>query len=81
MKKKIPGTGGSGFIGSEFVKQGLRQSHHIAVIDKLSYAGCLDRLKDFRKKFAFYKADICQKDALCRIKKNKKPLLPGLDPI
>jgi len=37
-------TGGAGFIGSGFVRQAVRKGHQVAVVDKLTYAGDLERL-------------------------------------
>lgn len=56
---KILVTGGAGFIGSAFVRQVAKSGYKIAVIDKLTYAGDLTRLKEVRGKYKFYKADIC----------------------
>lgn len=41
---KLLVTGGAGFIGSEFVRQAVKRSYSVAVIDKLIYAGDLERL-------------------------------------
>jgi dTDP-glucose 4,6-dehydratase len=51
-------TGGAGFIGSEFVRQALTQGYKVAVLDSLTYAGDLERLKAVKGKFEFFKADI-----------------------
>jgi len=42
-------TGGAGFIGSNFIRYILdKYSHYkIIVLDKLTYAGNLDNLKEF----------------------------------
>ena len=61
QKKKILITGGAGFIGSNFVHYWV--SHHpgdeIIVLDKLTYAGNLENLKDVEGKIKFIKGDIC----------------------
>jgi dTDP-glucose 4,6-dehydratase len=54
-------TGGAGFIGSEFVRQGVRRGYDVSVIDKLSYAGDLERLKEIKGEIAFYQVDIMDK--------------------
>ncbi|GAI17000.1 unnamed protein product, partial [marine sediment metagenome] len=42
-------TGGAGFIGSNFVRYILKKypDYKIVVLDKLTYAGNLDNLKEF----------------------------------
>jgi len=42
---KILVTGAAGFIGSAFVKVAIKNKLKIVVVDKLSYAGDLARLK------------------------------------
>lgn len=58
---KILVTGGAGFIGSEFVRQGVRRGYKVVVVDKLTYAGDLRRLEDIKGKYEFYRVDICDK--------------------
>ncbi len=72
-RKKILVTGGAGFIGSEFVRQGVRRGCCISVVDKITYAGDLARLKDVDGEYAFYKTDICDLEALERVIKKEKP--------
>ena len=54
--------GGAGFIGSNFIRQMLAQnkSVHIANIDKLTYSGNLDNLKDIEadERYEFIEGDI-----------------------
>ncbi len=103
MKMKILVTGGLGFIGSEFVRQLVRdcpcttkglspkgtdpevtrgavpdfdlQSKGLSliVVDKLTYAGDLQRLKEVEGKYKFYKADICDKKHIESIFKKERP--------
>jgi len=74
MKKtKILVTGGAGFIGSEFVRQAIKMGYRITVIDKLTYAGDLERLKEVKGKFNFYKVDICNRQKINKIFKKEKP--------
>lgn len=59
MCKRIPKilvTGGAEFIGSAFVR--------LIIIDKLTYAGDLNRLEEVKGKFKFYKTDICNKTSI-----------------
>lgn len=56
-------TGGAGFIGSNFIRYMLKAhpEHTITNLDKLTYAGNLENLKDIEKlpRYDFFKADIC----------------------
>ncbi len=70
---KILVTGGAGFIGSEFVRQSIKNDIDTIVIDKLTYAGDLQRLKEVEDKITFYKADITNKEFLDFIFKKEKP--------
>ncbi len=71
--KKLLVTGGAGFIGSEFVRSGVRKGYVIVVVDNLTYAGDMERLKDVEKEITFYKADIKNKDFLEVIFNKEKP--------
>jgi len=56
-------TGGAGFIGSNFVRFMLRRYDDLEVVnlDKLTYAGNLDNLRDVEDdaRYTFVKGDIC----------------------
>jgi len=69
---KILVTGGAGFIGSEFVRQGAR-SFPLIVVDKVSYAGDTLRIQEVAKDITFYKADITQRARLNKIFSKHKP--------
>ena len=71
--RKILVTGGAGFIGSEFVRQGVQKGYSLVVVDKLTYAGDVARLKSVAAKIKFYKADICDRKKLTAIFKKEKP--------
>lgn len=48
---KILITGGAGFIGSHLVEYFLRHGHDVVVMDRLSYAGSLERISWLRDEF------------------------------
>ncbi len=56
-------TGGCGFIGSNFIRYILKKypGYKITNLDKLTYAGNLENLKDIEnhKNYSFVKGDIC----------------------
>ncbi|KPJ61636.1 MAG: dTDP-glucose 4,6-dehydratase [Latescibacteria bacterium DG_63] len=62
-KARFLATGGAGFIGSHFVKRILRDypEAHVVVLDKLTYAGNLDNLRELEgdSRFSFLHGDIC----------------------
>lgn len=62
---KILVTGGAGFIGSNFIRYMLdkHKNYKICNLDKLTYAGNLDNLKDLENhpRYRFVKGDICNK--------------------
>lgn len=59
-------TGGAGFIGSNFITYMLSRynKYHIVNLDKLTYAGNLENLKELENKsnYTFVKGDICDKE-------------------
>jgi len=61
-------TGGAGFIGSNFIHYLLDRYDDVRVInlDKLTYAGNLDNLRDIEKdpRYRFVKGDICDEDVV-----------------
>jgi dTDP-glucose 4,6-dehydratase len=61
---KVLVTGGAGFIGSNFVHYMLKKhpDYEVKVLDKLTYAGRKENLKDVWKKITFVKGDINQKE-------------------
>ena len=71
--RKILVTGGAGFMGSEFVRQAIDRHNKVIVVDKLTYAGDLERLRDAAGKYKFYQADISNKRDIEFILKKEKP--------
>lgn len=68
---KVLVTGGAGFIGSDFVRLAARKGWKVIVVDKLTYAGDLERLKPIQDRIDFYNIDILDKQELRKIfKKN-----------
>ncbi len=70
---KILITGGAGFIGSAFTRLVVKNGYNPVVVDKLTYAGDLERLKAIKGKYKFYNADICDKDKIAQIFKKESP--------
>ncbi len=67
-------TGGAGFIGSNYIHFMMKKYDDIQIInvDKLTYAGNLENLRDLEKKdnYHFIKADICDADIINGIFQN-----------
>ena len=70
-------TGGAGFIGANFIYYELKAhpGDRIVCLDKLTYAGNLSTLEDALKDpdFAFYKVDICDREAVYAIFEKERP--------
>ena len=68
---KILVTGGAGFIGSNFIQHILKQHDRweITNLDKLTYAGNLDNLKDVHDhpRYNFIKGDIADREMVDRL--------------
>ena len=65
-------TGGAGFIGSNYIHYMFKKYDNeirIINVDKLTYAGNLENLKDIegRDNYTFVKADICDSEAIMKI--------------
>jgi dTDP-glucose 4,6-dehydratase len=73
-QKKILVTGGCGFIGSNFVRYMLENYKHCSVtnLDKLTYAGNPDNLRDREKdtRYSFIKGDICDPEIVHKAMEN-----------
>src|SRR3989344_1972004 len=67
-------TGGAGFIGSNFIRFLLKKDHNAEIVnlDKLTYAGNLDNLRDIEKskRYKFVRGDICNAGIVEKLMKN-----------
>jgi dTDP-glucose 4,6-dehydratase len=72
---KIIVTGGAGFIGSAVIRMLIKDtSHKVLNIDKLTYAGNLDSLKDIdSNRYSFMKQDITNLDKISSVFNEFKP--------
>jgi dTDP-glucose 4,6-dehydratase len=74
---KILVTGGCGFIGSNFIHYILKNypNYKLINLDKLTYAGRLENLKDIEKdpRYKFIKGDICDEKLVDKIFKKESP--------
>lgn len=65
-------TGGAGFIGSNYIQFMFKKYDNeirIINVDKLTYAGNLENLREIesRENYVFIKADVCDKEAIAKI--------------
>ena len=72
--RRVLVTGGCGFIGSNFIRHVLKKypDYKIVNLDKLTYAGNLDNLKDVEKNpnYSFVKGDICDPEIVETVTKD-----------
>ena len=74
---KIIVTGGAGFIGSNFIFYMLEKhpDYKIICVDKLTYAGNLNTLKNLiaEEKINFFKIDICDRERIYNLFERERP--------
>ena len=84
FSKRCIVTGGAGFIGSQLVRLLIKETEaHVLVVDKLTYAGVPESLKEVgldpatlgssNSRLAFLKADICDQEAMDKAFAEFKP--------
>ncbi|WP_017463816.1 dTDP-glucose 4,6-dehydratase [Dyella ginsengisoli] len=68
-------TGGAGFIGGNFVLQGVAGGLHVLNLDKLTYAGNLDTLASLATKagYSFVQGDIGDRNLVKRLLDDYRP--------
>ena len=69
-------TGGAGFIGSNLILKALADTpHRIINLDKLTYSGNLESLRDAEKnpRYEFIQADVADREAVRAIIESRRP--------
>jgi dTDP-glucose 4,6-dehydratase len=77
MSKSVLVTGGAGFIGSEVIRQFIRQTEYTVVnVDKLTYAGNLESLREIAdsSRYHFEQIDICDARSIARLFEQYRPV-------
>ena len=76
FEKSLLITGGAGFIGSHVVRLFVNKypQYRIINLDKLTYAGNLENLKDIEDKpnYKFVRMDICDFDSVLKLLEEEK---------
>ncbi len=70
---KVLVTGGAGFMGSDLVRRLVKEGYEVCVVDKLTYAGDLDRIKDFLERIRFFRVDIVDAKEVEEIIREERP--------
>ena len=73
---KVIVTGGAGFIGSALIRHLIKNTdYHVYNLDKLTYAGCPESLKEIENsdRYDFVQADICDYAAVKTLLESFKP--------
>ena len=69
MNRNILVTGAAGFIGANFAEYFVNKypEYNVVVVDKLTYAGNMENLKNIKEKIKFEQADICDYEKIKEI--------------
>ncbi len=75
MIRRILVTGGAGFIGSAVVRLLVGKGYDVINVDKLTYSGNLDSLREVANapNYRFHKADICDEAAVDEVFGAERP--------
>ena len=73
IPNKILITGGLGFMGSEMVRQSVDKGLEVVIVDKITYAGDLNRIEGYTSKIKFYKTDITNGKEIQKIFDAERP--------
>ncbi len=75
MMRRILITGGAGFIGSAVVRLFVGEGYEVINVDKLTYSGNLDSLRDVAEapNYRFHRADIGDESAMDEIFATERP--------
>jgi dTDP-glucose 4,6-dehydratase len=69
-------TGGAGFIGTAVIRHLIHNTQHIVVnVDKLTYAGNLESLKeiDSAPRYHFEQMDVCDGEKIAKVFQKYQP--------
>lgn len=71
--KRFIVTGGCGFIGSALVRRLCKEGNEVLVVDKMTYAGNVESLREVEGKYSLLVEDICNQEAMDKAFFNFKP--------
>ena len=75
MGKKLLVTGGSGFIGSAFVRHTIKNGHEVVNVDAMTYAASLESTKEVNdcSNYSFIKLDIRDRNGINELLQRTQP--------
>jgi dTDP-glucose 4,6-dehydratase len=73
--KRVLVTGGAGFIGSAVVRSLVGKGYHVVNLDKLTYSGNLESLRDVAEasNYRFCRGDICDQLLVAELLQQERP--------